>query len=264
MLVAPGIELVLAPNPSVMTGRGTNTYVFGDESVAVLDPGPNMPEHLASILDRVGSRRVSAIIVTHGHSDHLPAAYPLARETGAPIYGHARLPGVTAALRNGEVLEVAQRGLRTLDTPGHTRDSLSFLVEDEGLLFAGDVVAGEGTVVVGRERGDLGLYLSSLQRLLAESFTSILPGHGPAVAEGRALLQSYLEHRLAREQQVLDGLAEDARTIDELLDVVYPDLDVRLRSAAAGNLQAHLWKLEDDGHAREVIHGRWELAQKRG
>src|ERR1051325_4723305 len=86
MLVAPGIEHVLAPNPSVMTGRGTNTYVFGDESVAVMDPGPNMPEHLAAILEQVGSRAVSAIIVTHGHSDHLPAAYPLARETGAPIY----------------------------------------------------------------------------------------------------------------------------------------------------------------------------------
>jgi glyoxylase-like metal-dependent hydrolase (beta-lactamase superfamily II) len=259
MLVGPGIELVLAPNPSVMTGRGTNTYVFGDDTVVVLDPGPNMPEHLDSILKQVGSRSVSAIVVTHGHSDHLPAAYPLARETGAPIYGHERLPGVTSVLREGEVLEVAQRGLRALDTPGHTRDSLSFLVEDERLLFAGDVVAGEGTVVVGRERGDLGLYLESLQRLLHESMETILPGHGPAVPQGRELLQQYLDHRLGREREIVDGLRAGARSIQELVEIIYPSLDPRLQKAAAGNVQAHLWKLEDEQRATSELDGRWRL-----
>jgi glyoxylase-like metal-dependent hydrolase (beta-lactamase superfamily II) len=259
MLVAPGIELVLAPNPSVMTGRGTNTYVFGEDSVAVMDPGPNMPEHLEAILREVGKRTVSAIIVTHGHSDHLPAAYPLARETGAPIYGHERLPGVTSVLRDGEVLQISKRGLRALDTPGHTRDSLSFVVEDERLLFAGDVVAGEGTVVVGRERGDLGMYLASLQRLLDESVETILPGHGPTVASGRELLQAYLDHRLGREREIVSGLSSGARTIDQLVELVYPDLDQRLVKAAAGNVQAHLWKLEDEQRARPAGEGGWSL-----
>jgi len=261
MLVGPGIELVLAPNPSVMTGRGTNTYVFGIDTVVVLDPGPNMPEHLNSILSQVGSRSVSAIIVTHGHSDHLPAAYPLARETGAPIYGHELLPGVTNVLRDGEVVEVAQRGLRALDTPGHTRDSLSFLVEDERLLFAGDVVAGEGTVVVGRERGDLGLYLESLQRLLNEPMDTILPGHGPAVSQGREHLQQYLDHRLGREREIVDGLRAGATSIQELVEAVYPSLDPRLQKAAAGNVQAHLWKLEDEQHASLDNDGRWHLVR---
>jgi glyoxylase-like metal-dependent hydrolase (beta-lactamase superfamily II) len=260
MLVGPGIELVLAPNPSVMTGRGTNTYVFGDDSVAVMDPGPNMPEHLEAILAEVGTRTVSAIIVTHGHSDHLPAAYPLARETGAPIYGHERLPGVTSVLRDGEILQIAKRGLRALDTPGHTRDSLSFLVEDERLLFAGDVVAGEGTVVVGRGRGDLGLYLESLERLLDQPVDTILPGHGPQVSNGRALLQEYLEHRLSREQEIVQGLRAGVRTIDELVELIYPGLDERLIRAAAGNVQAHIWKLEDEHRAASIGSDGWSLA----
>jgi glyoxylase-like metal-dependent hydrolase (beta-lactamase superfamily II) len=259
VLVAPGIEHVLAPNPSVMTGRGTNTYVFGDDSVAVLDPGPNMPEHLESILAQVGSRTVTAIIVTHGHSDHLPAAYPLARETGAPIYGHERLPGVTSVLRDGEVLEVARRGLRALDTPGHTRDSLSFLVEGERLLFAGDVVAGEGTVVVGRERGDLSLYLGSLQRLMDEPVDTILPGHGPMVELGRDLLRQYLEHRLDREREVIAGLRDQARSVDELVERIYPSLDPRLVRAAAGNVLSHLWKLEDEHRVGPEPGDRWRL-----
>jgi glyoxylase-like metal-dependent hydrolase (beta-lactamase superfamily II) len=259
MLVGPGIELVLAPNPSVMTGRGTNTYVFGDDSVAVMDPGPNMPEHLEAILNEVGTRTVSAIIVTHGHSDHLPAAYPLARKTGAPIYGHEQLPGVTSALRDGEILEIAGRGLRALDTPGHTRDSLSFVVEDERLLFAGDVVAGEGTVVVGRERGDLAMYLDSLQRLLNQPVDTILPGHGPSVASGRDLLQQYLYHRLGREREILEGLHDGARSIDELVERIYPGLDERLRKAAGGNVQAHLWKLEDEHRAALESDNSWRL-----
>jgi glyoxylase-like metal-dependent hydrolase (beta-lactamase superfamily II) len=259
MLVAPGIELVLAPNPSVMTGRGTNTYVFGDDTVAVMDPGPNMPEHLEAILREIGTRVVSAIIVTHGHSDHLPAAYPLARETGAPIHGHERLPGVTSILRDGEILQISKRGLRALDTPGHTRDSLSFVVEDERLLFAGDVVAGEGTVVVGRERGDLGMYLASLQRLREEPVDTILPGHGPLVANGVEHLQQYIDHRLGREREIIDGLRSGAASIDELVETIYSGLDERLRQAAAGNVRAHLWKLEDEHRAEHTGHDRWIL-----
>ncbi|MFN0071103.1 MAG: MBL fold metallo-hydrolase [Chloroflexota bacterium] len=263
-MVAPEIELVLAPNPSVMTGRGTNTYVFGEDSVAVLDPGPNMPEHLEAILTRVGRRSVAAIVVTHGHSDHLPAAYPLARATGAPIYGHQRLPGVTRIIRDGEVLQVNQRGLRAIDTPGHTRDSLSFLVEDERLLFAGDVVAGEGSVVVGRERGDLSLYMQSLQRLLSEPVDTILPGHGPAVPAGINLLQGYIQHRLSREREVLEGLAAGARTVGELVETIYPALDPRLLAAATGNVQAHLWKLEDEQRTKFSADGQWHLAERIG
>lgn len=260
MLVAPEIELVLAPNPSVMTGRGTNTYVIGESQLAVVDPGPNMPEHLDAILRQVGTRTVRAIIVTHGHSDHLPAAYPLARETGAPIYGHERLPGVTATLRDGETLTLEQRELRAIDTPGHTRDSLSFMIEGEATLLAGDVVAGEGSVVVGRERGDLAAYFASLQRLLGEPARTILPGHGPVVEDARALLQAYLEHRLERESQVLAGLSQGASTIDSLVETIYPGLDSRLRTAAAGNVLAHLWKLEDERRAFADKNGHWSLA----
>jgi glyoxylase-like metal-dependent hydrolase (beta-lactamase superfamily II) len=162
-------------------------------------------------------------------------------------------------LRDGEVLQVSKRGLRALDTPGHTRDSLSFVVEDERLLFAGDVVAGEGTVVVGRERGDLGMYLASLQRLINEPADTILPGHGPTVTSGRDLLQQYIDHRLGREREIVDGLASGARTIEELVEAVYPGLDERLHKAAAGNVQAHLWKLEDERRAASLEHGHWSL-----
>lgn len=261
MLVAPGIEHVLAPNPSVMTGRGTNTYIFGEGKVAVLDPGPNMPEHLDSILQSVGNRQVAAIIVTHGHSDHLPAAFPLARETGAPIYGHERLSGATDVLRDGDIIELERRALRAIDTPGHTRDSLSFAIENEGVLFAGDMVAGEGSVVVGRERGDLALYMQSLERLLREPIDAILPGHGPAVSEGPELLRHYAEHRLERERQVIQALNAGARTIEDLVETIYPALDERLRKPAAGNVQAHLWKLEDEGRAHALGDAGWRLIE---
>ncbi len=260
MLVAPGIERVLAPNPGLMTGQGTNSYLLGQGELAVVDPGPLIPAHLEALERASRPRgRLALALVTHWHPDHLPAALALKRRLGLRLAGHPSLPGVDLPLLHGARLTVGGVEVQALATPGHTRDHLCFLLERPRALFSGDHVAGEGTIVINPPDGDLAAYLDSLRLLLALDLALILPGHGPVVEQPRAKLRQYLEHRLEREHQVLDQLRAGARTIPELVAAIYTDVPPALHPVAARSVLAHLQKLEAEGRARQQ-GGCWRLA----
>lgn len=264
-----GIERIVAPNPSPLTGKGTNTYLVSDNidstdnadgagsanGCSVVDPGPASEAHLREIVRLAETHGgVRGILVTHGHPDHDEGAARLRELTGAPVSAWSG-EGVAAtdrALADGAEITVGTRRLVALHTPGHRFDHLCYWLPNEGMLFAGDLVAGEGTVVIVPGEGDMADYLASLRRLLALDLRRILPGHGPPIERPRELLEEYIRHRLEREQQVLAALAAGARTPDEIVARVYPDLDPALRPMAALSVTAHLLKLEREGRASRL------------
>ena len=254
-MVVPGVRLLLAPNPSPTRGAGTNSYVLGRGDVVVVDPGPDLPEHVDAL---TAQGRIVAQLVTHGHDDHLPAARRLRERVGAPIYGHPDLPGVDRPLADGERLELAGWRLQALATPGHAPEHLAFWAEERRLIFTGDLIAGAGTVVLSETPNALGQYLDSLLRLYALGQSTLLPGHGPRVADGLAKIREYLDHRMARERQIVGALGEGAATVDELVERIYSDTPPSLRPLAARNVRAHLERLESLGRAQPVGE-RWGL-----
>jgi glyoxylase-like metal-dependent hydrolase (beta-lactamase superfamily II) len=256
------IERVVAPNPGPMTLSGTNTYIVGSGELAVIDPGPDDPQHIAAILSAAEPLgRITTVLVTHRHVDHLPAAIPLCERTGATLLGHTDLPGVQRGMGEGEM---AFGSLRALETPGHTRESLCFWDAAEGILFTGDLVAGTGTVVVDDQPGALADYIASLERLLALKPRIIYPGHGPVVEAGCEKVQEYLDHRRLRVQQVVDALsARSACTVDELVSTIYVDVPANLVAMAARNVRANLDMLAADGKVVAAAGERWQLTPTR-
>jgi glyoxylase-like metal-dependent hydrolase (beta-lactamase superfamily II) len=259
----PGIARLLAPNPSAFTYTGTQTYLVGDDEVAVIDPGPDLPEHLEALEQAIAGRRVAAIMCTHTHRDHSPAARPLAQATGAPIIGCAPLvlddagPRADAAfdrdyapdrvLDDGDAVEVDGRRLTAVATPGHTSNHLCFAEEASGALFTGDHVMGWSTTVVFPPDGDMAAYMASLDKLQRRDDRIYYPAHGPAVTNPRQHVRGFIGHRRQRERQVLGLLDERARTIPEIVAAAYPGLDPRLVTAAGGSVFAHLLDLEARG-----------------
>jgi glyoxylase-like metal-dependent hydrolase (beta-lactamase superfamily II) len=243
-----------------MTGSGTNTYLVDDGAgaLAVIDPGPDDARHVQAIVEAAERRGwIQAVLVTHRHVDHLPAATPLCRLSGAPLVGHADLPGVQRAVADGEM---AFGNLRALATPGHTRESLCFWDSAEGDLFTGDLVAGLGTVVLDDQPGALADYLGSLDRLLALSPRRLYPGHGPIVEDARAKLTEYVDHRRQRLQQVLEALATHSpATVDQLVSAIYADVPASLAAMAGRNVRANLEKLESERRVTPVGADQWQL-----
>ena len=253
------VTRVLAPNPSLMTLSGTNTYLVGGEELVIIDPGPDMPEHLEAIVAtaaRLGSVAVSC--VTHHHADHLPAAVKLRERLGAPIAGHRDLPHVDRPLEDEQLVEVTGAQLRAVATPGHTADHLCYLLESERALFTGDLIAGSGTVIVGDARGELAQYIASLRRVAELRPARVLPGHGPIVEDAAGKIGEYLEHRLGRERQIVGLLERGPSTVPEIVGELYADVPSGLHEMAARNVRAHLWKLEDERRAR-ATGDRWCL-----
>jgi glyoxylase-like metal-dependent hydrolase (beta-lactamase superfamily II) len=245
-----------------MTGTGTNTYLLDDSSgkLAVIDPGPDDPQHIEAIL-RAAWGRITTVLVTHRHLDHLPAARPLCERTGAVLAGHAGLPGVDKPLGDADP---AFGGLLAIATPGHTDDSLCFWSPTEGALFTGDLVAGAGTVVIDERPGALADYLRSVERLLDLQPRTLYPGHGPILRDGDATakLAEYLAHRRQREQQILSVLAQHGpASVATLVSAIYPDLLPELVPMAARNVRAHLDKLAAEQRVASQSDGVWCLSR---
>lgn len=270
--VAPGIARVLAHNPSAFTFTGTQTWLVGERELSVIDPGPDVPEHVDALIQAIGGRPVAAILVTHTHRDHSPAAGPLAARTGAPIVGCAPLvleslgPRADAAfdssyapdrvLADGEVIEVDGRRLVAVATPGHTSNHLCFAVEGEGALFTGDHVMGWSTTVVVPPDGDMADYMASLEKLRSRDDVIFYPAHGPAIDKPQRYVRSLIGHRLQRERQILRLVGEQPRDIPDIVANAYPGLDPRLTAAAGGSVLAHLVDLERRGLV-ELVGEEW-------
>jgi glyoxylase-like metal-dependent hydrolase (beta-lactamase superfamily II) len=257
----PGVARVLAHNPSAFTYYGTQTYVVGDDEVAVIDPGPDDPAHLDALVDSVGGRRLAAILCTHTHRDHSPAARPLSERTGAPVIGCAPLaleavgPRADASfdgdyspdrvLEDGERIEVDGRSLIAVATPGHTSNHLCFAWGDA--LFTGDHVMGWSTTVVVPPDGDMADYMASLDKLRKRGDRIYFPAHGPPVTNPAQYVRHLVGHRLQREAQILRLVTERPRNIEDIVANAYPGLDPRLTTAAGGSVHAHLLDLERRG-----------------
>ncbi len=246
------IVRVLAPNPSVHTLEGTNTWVLGRDPSVVIDPGPDHPGHLAEVRREAG--RVAVVLVTHDHPDHSPGAVALAATEGAPVLAF-RPPSGGRPLRDGQVVEAGGVRLRALHTPGHTTDHVAFLLEGEGALFTGDAVLGRGTSVIDPPEGDLVAYLRSLRRMLDLGPRVIYPGHGPVVLDAEAKLREYLDHRALREEQLLGALAGGPRSVPELVEAIYAGYPAEARPLAERSVLAHLLKLEAEGRVAHAGRG---------
>jgi glyoxylase-like metal-dependent hydrolase (beta-lactamase superfamily II) len=260
------VARITAPNPGMMTGPGTNTYIIGGERLALIDPGPESEAHIALLLAAVGDR-LRWILCTHTHGDHSPGARALKAATGAEVMGmpapqHANQDVAFApdrVLRHGDALDCGEFTLRAVHTPGHASNHLCYLLEPEKLLFTGDHVMQGSTVVIAPPDGDMIAYIASLEALLALNIVRIAPGHGHPIDTPHDEARRLIAHRLKREQKVIDAFgANNPATLDELLPIVYADTSARLHPVARRSLHAHLLKLEREGRAWQQGE-RWTL-----
>jgi glyoxylase-like metal-dependent hydrolase (beta-lactamase superfamily II)/8-oxo-dGTP pyrophosphatase MutT (NUDIX family) len=260
--VSPFVHVVLAPNPGLMTGPGTNTYVVGAGPSIVVDPAVPDPDYVREVA-RAGAD-AEAIVVTHRHSDHIGGIAALQEALGRDVpvraWGDEPADGVTPQpLEDGEVLRAGPAVLQALHTPGHASDHLCLYMESSATLFSGDTILGEGTAVIAPPDGDMGAYLASLERLRALHVERIFPGHFRALDGGRDVIDGYIAHRRAREARIVDALAAGAATIEEVVARAYDDTPAELHPVAAMSALAHLEMLERGGRAASEDH-RWRLS----
>ena len=258
--VSPLIRRVVAQNPGPFTYLGTGTYIVGRGEVAVIDPGPADPAHLAALLAATAGERIVTILTTHTHADHSPLAHPLAQASGARVLG-LPAPGFDSGfeeaeqagfrphqiLRDGERIAGPGWTLETIATPGHASNHLAYGLAEENALFSGDHVMGWSTTVVSPPDGDMTAYLASLERVAQRGFEVLWPTHGPPVTEVAPFLAAYREHRIERERQVMGELAAGPRRIADMVPALYAAVPARLHPAAAHSLWAHLIKLVREG-----------------
>jgi glyoxylase-like metal-dependent hydrolase (beta-lactamase superfamily II) len=263
------VRRVLAPNPGIMTGPGTNTYLVGDGSgpLAVIDPGPADDGHLDAVA-AAGGGRIRWILATHTHADHSPGAAGLRLRTGATVYGYGPPPATARGVAGleghdwefapdvrvaeGWRLPGAPFVLDALHTPGHASNHLCFALADRArLLFSGDQVMSGSTVVIAPPDGDMAVYLESLERLRGEGIDRIAPGHGDMIEDPAAVLDQYLAHRMSREAAILAALTElGPAGIDQLVAAVYTDVPADRHPIARYSVWAHLRKLAAQGRVQ--------------
>ena len=262
--LSPLVRRVLARNPSPFTYTGTGTYIVGNGEVAVIDPGPDEADHLTALKAALAGETVTALVVTHTHKDHSPAAGPMRVMTGAPVVGCAPIvardddgPKVEAGfdqsyapdrvLADGESVSGPGWTLTALHTPGHTSNHLCFALAEEKALFTGDHVMGWSTSVVTPPDGDMAQYLDSLRRLLDRDDALYYPTHGPAVTEPQRLVRGLIAHRRQREGQILKLLTAGARPVPAMVAVMYANVAPVLHPAAGRSVLAHLIDMEARG-----------------
>ena len=270
--VTPMIARVVANNPGPFTFMGTGVYIVGGHDVAVIDPGPDLPEHIDALKRALDGRRVSHILVTHTHSDHSPAAKPLKEWSGAPTYafgphGSGRDaqeenggPKVEAGgdmdfvpdvrVKDGDILRGDSFSFTCVHTPGHTSNHMCFALAEEKALFTGDHVMGWSTTVVTPPDGDMAAYIASVEKLQQRDDRALYPTHGAPVTDPKPFLAAYREHRLDRERQVLESIAAGRDTIAAMVAQMYADVDKRLHPAASRSVLAHLIQLENEGRVK--------------
>jgi glyoxylase-like metal-dependent hydrolase (beta-lactamase superfamily II)/8-oxo-dGTP pyrophosphatase MutT (NUDIX family) len=265
--VAPQVGVVVAPNPGIMTGPGTNTYVVGGGRTCVIDPAVDDADYLIAVLGM--AEDVGSILITHRHPDHVGGVDALASATGAPVRAFGTAPaGGTAVLPmvDEEVIEAGSAHLTALHTPGHAPDHLCFLLDAENGLFAGDNVLGEGTAVIAPPEGDMRAYLASLQRMRSLAVGRIYPGHFRLLEDGPATLDAYLAHRAQRRSAILEATGAPA-TADDIVARVYSDTPGYLHRVAALQVLAHLELLEDEGEVVRTArsgHDYWRRSGSPG
>ncbi|MER8453906.1 MBL fold metallo-hydrolase [Mesorhizobium sp. M1428] len=269
--VAPGIQRVTARNPSPFTFHGTNSYVVGRETLAVIDPGPDDEAHLRTLLEAIGTRPVSHIFVSHTHRDHSPLAARLKQHTGAVVLAEGRhrparplRPGevnsLDASADTGFVPDIAVPddmvidgdgwAIRTVLTPGHTANHAAFALEGTGILFSADHVMAWATTIVAPPDGAMADYMTSLERLIERDDRLLLPGHGGPVTEPRSFMGGLKTHRKMRERAILERINSGDRTVKDMVEAIYRDTDPRLHGAAGLSVLAHL----EDLVARGLVH----------
>jgi glyoxylase-like metal-dependent hydrolase (beta-lactamase superfamily II) len=261
--VSPLIRRVVCDNPGPFTFTGTGTYIVGRGEVAVIDPGPDDARHLQAILAAVAGERVSHIVTTHTHADHSPLARPLAEATGAPVFGRAAPDADEGEIRLDEAHEAGFRPdvavveggrisgpgwtLEALSTPGHVSNHVCYALLEENALFSGDHIMGWSTTVITPPHGDMGDYYASLDKVAARGFSTLWPTHGPPITEVAPFVAAYKAHRLDRERQILEQLAQGRGRIGDMVPVMYASVDARLHPAAAHSVLAHLIHLVRQG-----------------
>lgn len=256
--LSPRVRRVIADNPGPFTYTGTGVYILGNKNVAVIDPGPTTPKHMAALDTALAGCTVTHVLVTHHHVDHSPLAKPLAEKHGCKVYGHG-LKGHTPIsgvahleagdditfqpdieLRCGDVIDGDGWTVEAIHTPGHTSNHLCYALKEENILFSGDHIMGWSTSVVSPPDGHMGDYLDSLERVLARNFTRIWPTHGPAIEDPNTFVSEYIKHRYVREDQIMAAIDDGLHTISGMVARMYKDVDKRLHPAAAHSVLSHL------------------------
>lgn len=271
--VARGVRRIVANNPSAMTFKGTNTYLVGKASLAVIDPGPDDGEHIAAILRAAGTAAITHILLTHAHRDHCGAIDRLRALTGADLLSYGRPaaeegrlvdPSVSPGyldrdlspdrlLRDGDTVSGGDWSLQVVHTPGHAPDHLCFRHFEAGALFSGDHVMGWNTSVIAPPEGSMRDYMASLERLLGFDEPLYLPGHGGAVTQPAKVVKAFLVHRRWREDAILQAIRGGATTIDQMMEKVYFGIDDAVKPAAALSLLAHAELLVSRGAVSSEI-----------
>jgi glyoxylase-like metal-dependent hydrolase (beta-lactamase superfamily II) len=266
-ILSPLIRRVVCRNPGPFTFTGTASYILGEKTLALIDPGPEDEAHLGALLKAIADKPLSHIFITHTHLDHSPLARRLKSVTGAKTVGFGAPPAASAgeagavrldasreadfrpdiALNDGETIESSEWSLTGIHTPGHTSDHMAFALAREQVLFPGDHVMAWSTSVVAPPDGDMGQYLRSLDALLRRDDEIYFPTHGPARTEPRALVRALLAHRRMREGAILARLRGEPKSLKELVAAIYADVDPRLHAAAGQTTLAHLQHLIAQG-----------------
>lgn len=274
--ISPMVRRVLARNPSHFTYTGTGTYIIGRGTVAVIDPGPAMDEHVQALLTALDGETVSDILVTHTHFDHSPAAKPLAAATGARILG-CSVVGIeddgprsdagfdmeyepSVILADQDTVTGPGWTISAVATPGHTSNHLCYAFAEEAALFSGDHVMGWSTTVVTPPDGDMAQYMDSLRKVGQREDHLFYPTHGPAIAGPQRLVKGLIGHRRQREAQILRLLQDGPRPIEAMVEHMYAAVDRALWPAAGRSVLAHLLHLEARGMAHPRESGVWALA----